>query len=180
MKLIFPRIDYKEKAIDYINEFYEYGSEINGSGGLDYFLKESTYEKWLENVLKDIDIANIPDSDVPKITYFCVREEDDRIIGMVNLRLALTDFWEKEAGHIGYSVRPTERRKHYATEILFKALKIYDRMGVDEVLISCEKENVASAGVIMKCGGMLKDEFFSETYKKELKMFVIKQGKDKR
>ena len=95
MKLIFPRIEYKEKAIDYINEFYEYGSEINGSGGLDYFLKESTYEKWLENVLKDIDIANIPDSDVPKITYFCVREEDDRIIGMVNLRLALTDFWEK-------------------------------------------------------------------------------------
>ena len=48
-------------------------------------------------------------------------------------------------------------------------------MGIDEVLISCEKENVASAGVIMKCGGMLKDEFFSETYKKELKMFVIKR-----
>ena len=53
-------------------------------------------------------------------------------------------------------------------------------MGIDEVLISCEKENVASAGVIMKCGGVLKEEFFSEVYEKDLKMFVIKQGKDKR
>ena len=180
MKLIFPRIEYKEKAIDYINEFYEYGSEINGAGGLDYFLKESTYEDWLENVIGYMDVANVAEFDVPRITYFCVREEDERIVGMINLRLSLINFSKKDAGHIGYSVRPTERRKHYATEILFKALKIYDRMGVDEVLISCEKENVASAGVIMKCGGMLKDEFFSETYKKELKMFVIKQGKDKR
>ncbi len=59
MKLIFPRIDYKEKAIDYINEFYEYGSEINGAGGLDYFLKESTYEDWLENVIGYMDVANV-------------------------------------------------------------------------------------------------------------------------
>ena len=174
MKLVFPRIEQKEKAIEYINEFYEHESEINGSGGLDYFLKESTYEKWLENVLKDIDIANVAENDVPKITYFCVREEDERIIGMVNIRLALTEFWEKEAGHIGYSVRPTERRKHYATDILSKALKIYDRMGIDEVLVSCEKENIASAGVIKKCGGVLKDEFFSETYKKDLQMYVIR------
>ena len=104
-----------------------------------------------------------------------MREEDDRIVGMINLRLSLINFSKKDAGHIGYSVRPTERRKHYATEILNRALKIYDKMGIDEVLISCEKENVASAGVIMKCGGMLKDEFFSDTYKKELKMFVIKR-----
>ena len=175
MRLVFPRIEHKEKAIDYINEFYEHGSEINGSGGLDYCLKESTYEDWLDGLIKEIDIANIADFDVPRITYFCVREEDDRIVGMINLRLSLINFSKKDAGHIGYSVRPTERRKHYATEILNRALKIYDKMGIDEVLISCEKENVASAGVIMKCGGMLKDEFFSDTYKKELKMFVIKR-----
>ena len=175
MKLIFPRIDYKEKAIDYINEFYEYGSEINGAGGLDYFLKESTYEDWLENVIGYMDVANVAEFDVPRITYFCVREEDDRIVGMINLRLSLINFSKKDAGHIGYSVRPTERRKHYATEILNRALKIYDKMGIDEVLISCEKENVASVGVIEKCGGVLKDEFFSDTYKKELKMFVIKR-----
>ena len=174
MRLVFPKIEYKEKAIDYINEFYEHGSEINGSGGLDYFLKESTYEKWLENVLREIDIANVPEDDIPRITYFYVREEDDRIVGMLNMRLALTGLWRKEAGHIGYSVRPTERRKHYATDILSRALKIYDRMGIEEVLISCEKGNVASAGVIKKCGGVLRDEFFSETYNKDLQMYVIR------
>ncbi|MBO4457041.1 MAG: GNAT family N-acetyltransferase [Butyrivibrio sp.] len=177
MKLVFPRIEYKEKAIDYINEFYEYGSVINGAGGLDHYLKESTYEDWLENVISYIDIANTADFDVPRITYFCVREEDDRIIGMINLRLTLKNFKKKDAGHIGYSVRPTERRKHYATDILSEALKIYDRMGIEEVFVSCERDNVASAGVIMKCGGVLKDEFFSEVYEKDLKMFVIKQGK---
>ncbi|MBQ4219796.1 MAG: hypothetical protein II666_09625, partial [Butyrivibrio sp.] len=65
MRLVFPRIEHKEKAIDYINEFYEYGSEINGSGGLDYCLKESTYEDWLDGLIKEIDIANIADFDVP-------------------------------------------------------------------------------------------------------------------
>ena len=48
MRLVFPCIEYKDKAIEYINEFYEYGSEINGSGSLDRYLKESTYEDWLK------------------------------------------------------------------------------------------------------------------------------------
>ena len=87
---------------------------------------------------------------------------------MINLRLTLKNFKKKDAGHIGYSVRPTERRKHYATDILSEALKIYDRMGIEEVFVSCERDNVASAGVIMKCGGVLKDEFFSEVYEKDL------------
>ena len=92
MKLVFPNIRYKDKAIDYINEFYEYQSDINGSGALDRFLSESTYEAWLEKVLADIDIANVEKPRVPALTYFYVREEDDKIVGMVNIRLALNDF----------------------------------------------------------------------------------------
>ena len=52
MRLVFPNISYKEKAIDYINEFIEYGSEINGSGSLDRYLEEETYELWLEKISK--------------------------------------------------------------------------------------------------------------------------------
>ena len=63
----------------------------------------------LEKVISQIDIANIPESKIPAITYFYVREADDRIVGMINIRLALNDFLRKEGGHIGYSVRPTER-----------------------------------------------------------------------
>lgn len=58
-KLVFPNLKYKEKAIEFINEFYEYNSEINGSGALDGYLEDSTYEEWLTKVLADIDIANV-------------------------------------------------------------------------------------------------------------------------
>ncbi len=67
---------------------------------------------------------------------------------MVNIRLALNDFMRKEGGHIGYSVRPTERRKHYATDMLTRALDVCRVIGIKEVLVSCGSDNVASAGVI--------------------------------
>ena len=175
MKLVFPTMKYKDKAIEYINEFYEYGSKINGGGGLDRCLKEATYEEWLEKTLRYLDIANPPKDRSSAITYFYVREADDRIVGMVNMRLALTDFMRKEGGHIGYSIRPTERRKHYGTALLERVLKVYGAMGIREVLVSCDKENTASAGVIKNCGGVLKDEFFSETYKEMLQMYRIRR-----
>lgn len=175
MRFVFPRIEYKDRAIEYINEFYEYGSEINGSGSLDSFLKESTYEKWLEKVLGYVDIANLPEPYVPDLTYFYVREADERIIGMINIRLALNDFLRKEGGHIGYSVRPTERRKGYATDMLAEGLRVLERIGIHEVLVSCDKENPASAGVIRKCGGSLKEEFYSQAFGETLQMYVIKR-----
>ncbi len=173
MRLVFPNIAYKDKAAEYIREFHEYGSEINGSGSLDRFLKESTYEAWLQKVLSDLDIANIPETRVPALTYFYIREADDRIVGMINIRLALNDFLRTEGGHIGYSIRPTERRKHYATGMLAAGLKVCDRIGIKEVLVSCDKSNPASAGVIKNCGGVLKRESYSETFDEILQMYVI-------
>ena len=175
MKFVFPTIEYKDRAIEYINEFYEYGSEINGSGSLDRFLKESTYEKWLDKLVRAMDIANLEETKVPALTYFYVRETDDRIIGMINIRLALNDFLRKEGGHIGYSVRPTERRNGYGTDMLAEGLKVCNKVGIREVLVSCDKVNLASAGVIKNCGGQLKEEFYSETYGEVLQMYVISQ-----
>ena len=173
MKMIFPTIGYKQKAIDFINEFYEFDSEINGSGALDSFLKESTYEEWLKKVLNDIDIANIKPR-VPALTYFYVRETDDKIVGMVNIRLALNDFLRKEGGHIGYCIRPTERSKHYATTMLKEALEICKTIGIEEVIVSCDKSNIGSAKVIKNCSGELEAEFFSETFGELIQKYIIK------
>ena len=175
MKLVFPDITYKDRAIGYIREFYEYGSQINGSGSLDRFLRESTYEEWLKKIKGDLDIANLPASKVPALTYFYVREEDDRIVGMVNIRLALNDYLQSEGGHIGYSIRPSERRRHYATKMLQDALKVCDRIGIEEVLVSCDKDNEASAGVIKNCGGILREETYSERDEKTVQMYVIRR-----
>lgn len=174
-KFVFPKIQYKEKAIEFINEFQECKSEINGSGALDSYLEVATYEAWLSKVLADIDIANIEKPRVPALTYFYVREEDDRIIGMINIRLALNDFLRKEGGHIGYCIRPTERRKHYATDMLKEALNVCDVVGIKEVLLTCDKINVASANVIKNCGGELEAEFYSETFQEEIQRYVIKR-----
>ena len=173
MKLVFPSLLYKEQAIQFINEFTEYKSDINGVGALDSYLDNSTYEEWLKKVYADIDIANIQKPRVPALTYFYVREDDDKIIGMINIRLALNDFLKKEGGHIGYCIRPTERQKHYATDMLNSALTVCDTLDIKEVILTCDKCNIASANVIKNCNGELSEEFYSETFKEEIQKYII-------
>ena len=173
MKMVFPTLEYKNKAIAFIQEFYEYDSEINGSGSLDNYLKESTYEEWLKKTIADVDIANIKPNHVPALTYFYVREEDNRIVGMVNIRLSLNDFLRREGGHIGYSIRPTERQKHYGTMMLGEALKVCDIIGIKDVIITCDKVNLASSKVIQNHHGVLVDEFYSNIYKQVIQKYVI-------
>ena len=173
MRFVFPTLAYKEKAAAYIQEFIEHGSEINGTGSLDRYLRESTYEEWLDKVIRAVEIANIAPPKVPALTYFCVREEDDRIVGMVNIRLALNDFLREEGGHIGYSVRPSERGKHYATEMLNKALDVCRRIGMTGVIVTCDRENIPSARVIQNCGGRLDAEFYSRTFEETIQRYII-------
>ena len=177
MKLVFPNMLYKEKAVQLIEEFYEYGSEINGSGGLERYLKDSSYEEWLKKLNADLDMANIPTPRVPGLTYFYVREEDDTIVGMINMRLSSNDFIKNEVGHIGYCIRPTERRKHYATDMVQSALKVYDTLGMKEIVLTCDKVNLASSGVIKNCGGELQREYYSDLFQTEVQKYVIKRNR---
>ena len=173
MKLVFPNKDYEAKAKEFIAEFYEYDSEIAGSGSLDRYLKESTYDEWLTKVFSYIDIANIPEGKIPGLTYFFVREEDDRIVGMINIRLALNDFLRNEAGHIGYCIRPTERRKGYGTQLLRAGIAVCRRVDIEDIIVTCDKVNLGSAGVIRNCGGVLEAELYSEAFGEVIQRYVI-------
>ena len=105
-----PSIARKEDAIDYIREFHEYQSDINGTGGLDRFI--DNYEGWLEKLEQDY--TRIPNEEkVPARTFFLVRDTDRRIVGMINIRLCLNERLSHYGGHMGYSIRPTERGKGY-------------------------------------------------------------------
>ena len=174
MKFVFPCEEYEEKAVEFIKEFYDFKSEINGTGGLDGYLKNGNYSDWLAKVLKDLDIANIAGGRVPAYTYFYVRENDDKIVGMINIRLALNDFLRKEGGHIGYSIRPLERKKGYGTSMLREALSFCKIIGLCDIIISCDKDNIASASVIKNCGGLLDSEFYSDTFKADVQKYKIK------
>lgn len=151
-----PSIKRKKDAIDYINEFYAHNSEINGSGGLDRYV--DNYEEWLVKLEKDM--KQIPSEErVPALTYFLVRENDNKIVGMINIRLTLNEHLKKEGGHIGYSIRPTERRKGYNKINLYLGLIECQKYGIKEVLLDCDKNNLGSSKTMIALGGKLLCEY---------------------
>lgn len=143
--LIYPSKEYECKVNDYIEEFLKYKSEINGTGG---FNRYDNYDEWLQKVKGDLELQSIFEDRVPASTYFFVRKSDDRIIGMINIRHRLNEFLLKEGGHIGYSVRPTERNNGYATLMLRLGLQKCRELNLEKVLVTCDKINIASAKVI--------------------------------
>lgn len=86
---------------------------------------------------------------------FLVAEAEGNIVGRASIRHALNDFLAHEGGHIGYAVRPAFRRRGYATAILEQSLVIARALGVTDVLVTCDNDNVGSAAVIEGCGGVL-------------------------
>jgi len=142
LKYIRPSKEYEQQAIEYINEFYDYNSDINGAGELHRYL--DNYDGWLKKLEEDRNY--IPDEEiVPTETFFLVRKSDNKIVGMVNIRLALNEKLKKYGGHIGYSIRPTERKKGYNKVNLYLALLYCQQNGIEEVLMDCDKDNTASA-----------------------------------
>ena len=90
----------------------------------------------------------------------CGLDEDrDRLLGAVNIRHYLNDSLLKEGGHIGDGIRPSERRKGYATEMIRMALTECKKLGIEKVLMTCDKDNIGSARSIIKNGGILENEF---------------------
>ena len=156
-----PDIHRKDEAIAYINEFYEYNSKINGAGSLHKYLND--YEGWLEKLQEDY--TRTPSEEkVPARTYFLIRSTDDRIIGMINIRLSLNEQLKKHGGHIGYSIRPTERGKGYNKINLYLGLKICQSYGIEKVKLDADKENPASWRTMEALGGINVSEFVDEEH----------------
>lgn len=159
LRLVRPSLEYKEQGLDYIQEFYEYNSNINGVGGLDRYLND--YEGWLVKLRND-EVMIPSEERVPALTYYLVRESDNRIVGMVNIRLVLNSRLRESGGHIGYSIRPTERRKGYNKINLYLALLVCQRYGIKEVLLGCNKENLGSSRTMLALGARKIREFVYE------------------
>ena len=156
-----PGIERKEDAADYIREFREYQSEINGTGGLDRFVDSGDYEGWLEKL--SMDYTRIPDEKrVPARTYFLVRESDSRIVGMINIRLALNERLSRYGGNIGYSIRPTERGKGYNNINLYLGLKVCRKYGIERIFMDADLENPASWKTMEAFGGVRVREYYDD------------------
>ena len=160
-KLVIPTIKYKEKALEYIKELYSFNSSINGVGGLNRYLEN--YEDWLEKLENDRNRPTTEES-VPAETYFLVRENDNKVIGMINIRLDLNEKLRNTYGNIGYSIRPKERRKGYNKINLYLGLLECQKHNIDRVMITCNKTNLGSLKTIL----YFDPEFEREYYDYEL------------
>jgi predicted acetyltransferase len=155
VELVEPTKEYEAQSFEYIEEFRSNNSNINGSGGLDRY---NNYDEWLKKLESDLDFDNIKPERVPANTYFLLRHADNKIIGMINIRHRLNDYLLKKGGHVGYGIRPTERQKGYATKLLHLGLLKCMDLGIEKVLVTCDKANIGSAKTIQNNGGILENE----------------------
>ena len=160
LELVFPTKEYKKDVEEYLREFLDNGeNEIAGDGGLD---RIRDFDKWLEKVQNDLSIDTIDKDRIPATLYLTIRKSDKKIVGNLQIRHFLNKKLLNYGGHIGDSVRPSERRKGYATEQIRLALGKCKELGIDNVLMDCDKNNIGSAKAIQNNGGVLENEIYVE------------------
>ena len=151
-----PSLNRKNKIINFLDEFVKYKSAINGSGGMDKIYAGYTFEDALDRCLKkeNEEYANSINK-CPGKTFLLIRESDNKIVATLNLRWNLNEEMLKFGGHIGYGVRPLERRKGYAKINLYIGLKEAQKLGLKRVMIGCGVDNLGSNKTIKAFGGVL-------------------------
>lgn len=154
--LVKPAKQHEAAALDYMQEHFSVGEhDLHGTSLLE---KMNTYDDWLQHLDRQSSADTVSTGWVVSSTLFAVDKTRDRLIGVVDIRHELNDFLANYGGHIGYGVRPSERRKGYATEILRLGLEFCKSINLKKVMLACYKDNVASCKTIAKNGGVLESE----------------------
>ena len=148
-----PRLADKETVLEMMAEFEK--SQSAHDGGF-WDAENFVYEEWLEtNMQKEMGI-NLPENRVPSI-QFVLFDKSGHALGFLNLRLRLNEGLLNHAGHIGYSIRPSERGKGYAKESLRQSLQVAKEKNIKQALVTCSVNNPASRAVILAKGGLIED-----------------------
>ena len=153
MELRRPTLADKETILNMMAEFEETRSAHDGGF---WDAEAFVYEAWLESN-RDMEMGlGIPEGWVPAVQLVAFAR-DGQAVGFLNLRLRLSAYLLEEGGHIGYSIRPSERDKGYAKESLRQGLQVAKGKNIKRALVTCSTENPASRAVILGNGGELED-----------------------
>ena len=153
MELRRPILADKEAVLEMMAEFEQTQSAHDGGF---WDAENFVYEEWLKNNQDHEMGINLPKGWVPDIQLVAF-SKDGQAVGFLNIRLCLNDFLLEEGGHIGYSIRPTERGKGYAKEGLRQGLQVAKEKNIKQALVTCSTENPASRAVIVTNGGLFED-----------------------
>ncbi len=153
MELRRPRLADKETVLEMMAEFEK--SQSAHDGGF-WDTENFVYEEWLEtNMQKEMGM-NLPENRVSSIQFVSF-DDIGRALGFLNLRLRLNEGLLNYAGHIGYSIRPSERGKGYAKETLRQGLQVAKEKNIKKALVTCSVNNPVSRAVILANGGLIED-----------------------
>ena len=171
IKLILPSEEYLDQVWAYRQECFEADSSMDGCGPLRY---NEGPEQWLADVRAYTDPATLPEGKVIATQFLSVRESDGRLVGMIQVRHYLNEYLRSFGGHIGYSVRPSERRRGYAKEQLRQTLIwCKQTLGLDRVLITCYPSNEGSRRTILSAGGVYENTVHEPDKDKDLERYWI-------
>ena len=156
LELIKLTKEYEKELGEMIDE-WKIDQEINHtdrSPGAIFKRDYHDFDNYLENLDHKVDDGR----HVPTTTLFLADVDSKHLIGAVNIRHYLNDELLFHGGHIGDGIRPSERRKGYATKMIALALVECKKLGIDKVLMTCNKDNIGSAKSIINNGGVLENE----------------------
>lgn len=168
--LVRPTSIYADQISEFRQEFLDAGSSMDGMGPLRRIEDPITY---IERCAAGEDPNLVPSNRVPATQFLFIRKADDKLVGMIQVRHYFNELLEKYGGHIGYSIRPSERQKGYAKEMLRIALPFCKEIGLDQVLITCIDGNIGSEKTILANGGVYESTVYEPDEKVDLKRFWI-------
>jgi predicted acetyltransferase len=160
MKLDFPSVQYKDSFLEALREFHAEGSSFDLLANLNAASLMSDFEDYVRQLIDQSKGKSLPQGWISHTTYWII--DNDEFMGVIDLRHGLTPALEKYGGHVGYAIRPSKRRKSYATEAVKMLIPLAFRIGIKRVLITCDTNNTASIKVIESNGGILQDEIQNE------------------
>ena len=154
MKLRLVKLEekYRRHLTDMLDEWYATEEKI-----IPYAIRRLDYRDF-DYYMANLEIKDDSEGLVPDSVFFCLDEETDQFVGAVNIRHYLNDALLLNGGHIGDGVVPSRRRQGIATKMIGLALEECRKLGIDRVLMVCDRENVGSAKSIQKNGGVLENE----------------------
>jgi len=170
MILIRPTMEYANQIMEYRQEFLVAGDSMDGCGPLRRYDDPKEY---LEMCRMMENPETVPEDKVLATQFLYVRKKDNKVVGMIQIRHYFNEYLEKYAGHIGYSVRPSERRKGYAKEMLKNVLPFCREIGLEKVLVVCIDGNIGSEKTILANGGVYESTVLEPNENRNLKRFWI-------
>ncbi|MBR5985897.1 MAG: GNAT family N-acetyltransferase [Clostridia bacterium] len=170
LKLIKLSEQYKTQLTEMLDE-WKHDQEVNHTNHSPWAIFKNDWHDF-EYYLEHLECKTAADGLVPDSVFFMLDEDRDRLLGAVNIRHYLSDALLKEGGHIGDGIRPSERRKGYATKMIRLALDECRKLGITRVLMTCEKTNIGSARSIINNGGVLENEFVNSDGEVEQRYWI--------